>query len=162
MLSVTLTRYPVSTLPPAPAVTALERSAQNMDIPAYWKIFRDENNLVGVEIEIPESEDRSELGAEIVILDDAGILSEATDLYPGIEATRHGFIPIGGCSIGSGDPYFIRTSEGAGGALYRIYHDKVFEDEFPEAQAVTKVLERFDDILRFRINQAEQVGAQNP
>ncbi len=133
-----------------------------MDIPAYWKIFRDENNLVGAEIEIPESEDCSELGAEIEILDDAGILTEATDLYPGVEAARHGFIPIGGCLIGSGDQYFIRTSEGAGGSLYRIFHDLVFEDDFPEAEAVTKVLERFDDLIRFQSNQAEQGGAPNP
>jgi len=127
-----------------------------MEIPTYWKQFRDEHNLTGVEIEVPESEDCSELGAEIEILDDAGILSEATDLYPGIEAARHGFIPVGGCSIGSGDPYFIRSSEGAGGSLYRIFHDMVFENDFPEAKAVTKVLERFDDLLRFRNNQAEQ------
>lgn len=123
-----------------------------MEIPAYWKTFRDGNNLIGAELEIPESEDRSELGAEIEIMDDAGILSEATDLYPGIEAVRHGFIPVGGCSIGSGAPYFIRSTEGAGGSLYRIYHDMVFENTFPETEAVTLVLERFDDLLRFRNN----------
>jgi hypothetical protein len=127
-----------------------------MKIPTYWTKFRDEHNLVGVEFEIPESEDRSELGANIEILDDAGILSEATELYPGIEAARHGFVPIGGCLIGLGDPYFIRSSEGAGGALYRIFHDMVFDDDFPESEAVTLVLERFEDLLRFRNTQAEQ------
>lgn len=121
-----------------------------MEIPAYWKKFRDEHNLVGAEIEVPESEDRSELGAEIEIFDDAGILSEATELYPGIEAARHGFIPVGGCSIGSGDPYFIRFTEGAEGSLYRIYHDMVFDDTFPETEAVALVLERFDALLHFR------------
>ena len=127
-----------------------------MEIPTYWKNFRDEHNLDGAEIEIPEAEDHSELGAEIEIFSDEGILSEANDLYPGIEATRHGFIPVGGCSIGSGDPYFIRSTEGAGGSLYRIYHDMVFEDDFPEAEAVTLVLDRFEDLLRFRNNRANK------
>jgi hypothetical protein len=128
-----------------------------MEIPTYWKKFRDEHNLVGAEIEIPETEDRSELGAEIEIFSDAGILSEANELYPGIEGARHGFIPVGGCSIGSGDPYFIRSTDGVGGSLYRIYHDMIFEDDFPEAEAVTLVLDRFEDLLRFRKNQANRV-----
>lgn len=123
-----------------------------MEIPAYWKKFRDDNSLGAFEIEIPESEDRSEVGAVIEILDDTGILSEATDLYPGIEAARHGFIPVGGCSIGSGDPYFIKETEGPDGSLYRIYHDMVFDDDFPEDEAVALVLERYATILRFRDN----------
>lgn len=132
-----------------------------MEIPAYWKKFRDENNLAGAEFVVTESEDRSELGAEIEILDDAGILLEATELYPGIEAIRHGFFPVGGCSIGTGDPYFIRLSEGADGSLYRIFHDMVFEDDFPETEAVTKVLDRFDDLLRHRNKQGEQAVTPN-
>ena len=129
-----------------------------MNIPTYWKEFRNKHNLVGAEIEIPEADDRSTIGAEIEIFDDDGIRSEANDLYPGIEALKHGFIPVGGCLIGSGDPYFIQSSEGIEGSLYRIYHDTVFEDDFPEAEAVAIVLERFSDLLHF---QAEQGGGGN-
>lgn len=128
-------------------------SSNPMEIPAYWKKFRDEHNLAGVQFVVPDSEDRSALGADIEILDDAGILSEAIGLYPGIEAVRHGFVPVGGCSIGSGDPYFIRIAEGSDGSLYRIFHDMVFDDDFPEAEAVTRVLDRFDELPRFQKNQ---------
>lgn len=121
-----------------------------MEIPAYWQKFRDQHSLARTLIQVPEDDDQSGLGAEINIFGDDEMIEEATQLYPGIEAAKHGFFPVGGCDIGLGDPYFIRVDEGRDGRLYRIYHDAVSEGDFSEAEAVVIVLERYEDLLSFR------------
>ena len=93
-------------------------------IPEYWKSFVEKHSLEGKEIEIPEDIDLSELGANFVILDELDIQKESEDLYPGIVVAKEGFVPVGGCLEGSGDPYFINLNDGAEGPLYRIYHDR--------------------------------------
>jgi hypothetical protein len=47
-------------------------------------------------------------------------LSEATEAYPGKLASKRGYVPIGDCLMGSGDPYFYRNEDGA---VVRIPHD---------------------------------------
>jgi hypothetical protein len=48
------------------------------------------------------------------------MIREAKDSYPGIAALPLGYVPIGNCGRGSGDPYFYRASDGA---IVRIPHD---------------------------------------
>jgi len=79
-------------------------------IPEYWKLFVKQHALEGKEIEISEEDDLSELGAFFEILDDFDIKKESEDLYPGIVVAKDGFVPVGGCREGSGDPYFIKMS----------------------------------------------------
>jgi hypothetical protein len=122
-------------------------------IPQYWKSFVKQNSLVWKEIEIPEHVDMTEAGAEFEILDEEGICREAEDLYPGIAVSKDGFVPVGGCSIGTGDPYFINQYDGLGGPLYRIYHDMVGEDGYDRDEAVDVVIENYTEILKYVITE---------
>ena len=80
----------------------------SLEIPEYWRQFRDSSNLLNLEVEIPEAEDLSGVGADIEFFADDSILSELNEAYPGIVVQKDGFLPVGGCQIGTGDPYFIR------------------------------------------------------
>ena len=118
--------------------------------PAYWKAFVESEGLIGNHTTIPEEEDRSGVGADINWFDDEGSRSEKEDFYPGIAVAKDGFIPVGGCDIGSGDPYFICVLDGVGGPLYRIYHDAVREDGYNRDEAVAVVLSDYREIGRFK------------
>lgn len=69
--------------------------------------------LAGLRFSIPDTADESGLGVEMQWLTAPEILSEATDVYPGILASKLGFVPVGMCLAGSGDPYFYRNADGA-------------------------------------------------
>jgi hypothetical protein len=118
-------------------------------IPLYWQEFIENNALRGKEIEIPENVDLTEIGAEIEILDEEGIRQETEELYPGIIVSKDGFIPIGACSIGTGDQYFINLNDGARGPLYRIYHDMVGDDGYDKNEAVNIVLKDYTEIIKY-------------
>jgi len=120
-------------------------------MPAYWKSFVEENDLVGKEFSVPPESDLSGVGADIVILDEQGIKSEQTELYPGIAVAKDGFIPVGGCTVGCGDPYFINERDGEGGALYRVYHDEVSEEGYDAARAVVIVLNNYRELLNYAV-----------
>lgn len=91
--------------------------------PSHWVEFLDKNNLAGLSFCVPEENDESGIGADLklMILQDA--IQEATEFYPGIAAYPSGYIPVEMCLVGSGDPYFIRSTDTEPGPLYRIYHD---------------------------------------
>ena len=121
-----------------------------MSQPIYWKSFVESERLVGKHTTIPEEEDLSRLGADIQWFDDEGSRLEKEDFYPGIAVSNDGFIPVGGCNIGSGDPYFICEKDGVGGPLYRIYHDVVREDGYCREDAVAIVLQSYQSIAKFK------------
>lgn len=118
-------------------------------MPPYWTNFLAAHRLLGREARIPVSADRSAVGAEIGFLDEAGSRSEALDFYPGLAVSADGFIPVGECLLGSGDPYFIQISDGEGGPLYRIYHDAVSAEGYDRSTAVAIVLDDYRDLLRY-------------
>ena len=117
--------------------------------PQYWKDFLDQSGLAGRDFEVPEEEDQSGLGAEIVLMDEPSAKEEADECYPGIVVVKDGFIPVGSCSLGSGDPYFINENDGVGGALYRIYHDMVGDDGYDRAEAVVVVLKSYTELPKY-------------
>ncbi len=121
-----------------------------MTQPFYWQSFIESEGLVGKLTTIPEEEDLSRLGADICWFDDENSRLEQEDFYPGITVSNDGFIPVGGCNIGSGDPYFICEKDGADGPLYRIYHDAVREDGYCREDAVAIVLQNYRSILKFK------------
>jgi len=118
-------------------------------MPPYWKAFVEGHQLIGRELSLPAEADLSGIGAEIELLDEQGVRSEQMNHYPGIAVAAAGFVPVGGCSSGSGDPYFIRLRDGEGGPLYRIYHDEVSEDGYDEARAVAIVLADYRNLLNY-------------
>ncbi len=120
-------------------------------MPPYWKKFIENEGLIYKETEIPALADLSGVGGCIEWLDDEGSRSEREDSYPGIAVTKFGYFPVGGCSIGTGDPYFVRESDGEGGPLYRIYHDEVSEDGFVSPNAIVIVLSDYRDLAKFKI-----------
>lgn len=122
--------------------------------PYYWKEFLDSAGIQRIEIHIPASDDLSQIddeGIDIYIFDEAMSGEEADKYYPGIGVKKDGFIPVAGCQLGTGDPYFINTNEGKGGALYRIYHNKVFDENYDSEKAIDKVLNNYEDLLKYKI-----------
>jgi hypothetical protein len=118
-------------------------------MPPYWFSFVQRHGLIGRELSVPEECDCSGVGAEIEILDESGIQSEQSDLYPGIAVAEAGYVPVGGCNIGTGDPYFISTRDGEGGPLYRIYHDEVVDEHFDATKAIVVVLKDYRELLNY-------------
>jgi hypothetical protein len=78
------------------------------------------NPIIGVSLSLRNEDDESGLGAELQWMNADQMISEATETYPGITAAMRGYVPIGMCLEGSGDPYFWRVSDGA---IVRIPHD---------------------------------------
>jgi len=118
-------------------------------MPPYWQKFLQQHRLVGREFSIPIESDLSGVGAEIEILDEHGIHAEQTKLYPGIGVAEAGFVPVGGCCIGTGDQYFINSNDGEGGPLYRIYHEEVAYETYDPARAIAVVLKDYTELLKY-------------
>lgn len=93
--------------------------------PAHWSDFLKTHALHGACFAVPEAVDPSGLGAELQLLTEAQAREEAEDCYPGLAVRAAGYVPVGMCLLGSGDPYFLRAQDGPGGALYRIRHDAI-------------------------------------
>lgn len=120
-------------------------------IPKFWIKFLDENALRGVECEIPKDADLSQLdGGCLEVFDETNILDEANNFYPGLVVKNDGYIPVAGCSHGSGDPYFININDGEFGPLYRIYHDDVHDDSYDKNQAIEVVLANYKLLAEFK------------
>ena len=105
--------------------------------------------MVGREFSIPEEIDLSGLGVDLEVFSEESSIQEATEYWPGIGVLSDGYIPIAGCLIGTGDPYFIMPAEGVGGKLYRIYHDEVSDKGYNPKSAITIVLESYEEILNY-------------
>ncbi|WP_421976021.1 hypothetical protein [Roseivirga seohaensis] len=120
-------------------------------IPKYWIDFLEANHLHGIHIEIPDDNDLSEIGATFKLMNEQNCMEEMQSFYPGILVKHKGYIPIGSCSNGSGDPYFINSNDGPNGKLYRIYHDEVIDQNYNSDSAITIVLTKYEDILKFKV-----------
>ena len=89
--------------------------------------------LAGTTFYLSEDEDLSEIGVEMQWMSPEESLDEISNAYPGIDAHKKGYIPVGICLVGSGDPYFIKTNS-SGFALVRIPHDACRGGELDETQ----------------------------
>jgi hypothetical protein len=60
------------------------------------------------------------------------MIREACDLEPGFTVVRAGFIPFGGCAIGTGDPFFFDMRSGSNDPpIVRVPHDYAGGDTYP-------------------------------
>ncbi len=118
-------------------------------IPEYWTQFMTLHNIEGKEYELSEARDLSGVGAIIEILCQDDIKIEATEYWPGIGVLNDGYVPIGHCAVGTGDPYFINVHDGANGKLYRICHDMVTASGYNASEAIAVVLSQYEDLLRY-------------
>lgn len=99
--------------------------------------------VVGTRLSLSPGEDLSGLGAEIQLMDETQIASEARECYPGITALKRGYVPFGICAEGSGDPYFLRIGDAV---VVRIPHDATTEEELDESQIEVVALS-FEDLV---------------
>jgi len=115
-------------------------------IPEYWQNFIAKNEIVGSDFEISEEDDLSDMGADLRIMNIEQCISEATECYPGIAAIKENYVPVAMCLSGSGDYYYIRSTEGENGSLYRIYHDAVNDEDIIN-DGIEKVLNSYASLL---------------
>lgn len=85
----------------------------------------------------------------MLVFTDVQIVAEATKYFPGIAAVKSGYVPVGGCEWGSGDPFFVRAVDGPGGALYQIDHEAVAGDETLIEEGVEVVLGAFARLVEY-------------
>jgi len=111
--------------------------------------------MQGASCKIPPEADLSNIdeeGPDLYIMDEAMSLQESTEYYPGIGVRNHGYIPVAGCEIGSGDPYFININDGENGPLYCIFHDEVFDENYDPEKAIVKVLDNYQDLAKYKVS----------
>ena len=116
-------------------------------LPQYWIDFLNSNNLRGKDCRFGENVDESGIGAALFIFTEEQAIDEAVNFYPGIVVAPDGYVPVAGCLKGSGDPYFIKASDGATGRLYRVYHDTVSAKEYDSEDAIAVVLQNYELLL---------------
>ncbi|MCG8208207.1 hypothetical protein [Tenacibaculum finnmarkense] len=97
---------------------------------------------------INEEEDLSELGVELQWFSPSEMIEEAYDSYPGICAIKEGYLPLGKCMEGSGDPYFIKNVK-EDYNIYRVPHDAIINevlkiDEIELVCALSVLLQKID------------------
>jgi hypothetical protein len=104
--------------------------------------------LVGTEFSLSEDEDESGLGVDMKWLSPDQIISETVEAYPGILAGAAGYLPVGSCLAGSGDPYFLKTGSGDDPPLVRIPHEAADADGHLDVGLIEQVSPRLSDFLR--------------
>lgn len=117
--------------------------------PPEYRQFLETNALTGKPVEISAEDDLSGVGASIELFNEADAVSEANEFYPGLVVKADGYVPIAGCAEGSGDPYFIRLQDQQPGPVYRIYHDSVHDQSYEPSQAIARVLNSYEDLLKY-------------
>ena len=109
--------------------------------------------LIGVSFTLSEELDESRLGVEMKWLTPTGMVEEAYLFYPGILVLQLGYLPIGTCLTGSGDPYFLKmTIDNDDPPLVRIPHDNILDenDQLDESkfEPVSFSLSRFLELCQ--------------
>jgi hypothetical protein len=78
--------------------------------------------ICGVELEWPDPNNAEE-SVGIEWMDVRNMRSEMLECYPGLAIRERGYTCIGGCTLGSGDQYYICNDDGDDPPVYQIYHD---------------------------------------
>ena len=117
-------------------------------LPAYLLDWLGSYPLVGTEFSLSEEEDESGLGVEMQWLTPAQMISETIDTYPGIVAVPLGYLPVGMCLVGSGDPYFLKINPGDDPPVVRIPHEAADADGNLNSDLIEQVTPRLSDFLR--------------
>jgi len=96
------------------------------NLPDWYRDLLAAVPLIGLElgVNVPDSEPDDET-SWLEWLGPGSIRSESLELYPGIAVLQHGFLCVGGCSHGTGDQYFLKTTLGDDPPLVQIDHEIV-------------------------------------
>lgn len=114
-----------------------------LNLPTSFALLLTSQPLVGLTFLLDDNTDESGLGAEFKWMTADQMIDEATEAYPGIAAVPRGFLPVGVCLEGSGDPYFLRLEDGA---VVRIPHDAVIDEDLDIGQ-VERVVSSVDHLI---------------
>jgi hypothetical protein len=117
--------------------------------PQYWIDFLEREGLVNRDVEIPEDRDLSGFGADMRFCTSNESIDEAENYQPGITVAPLGYVPVGHCLFGSGDPYFINSNDGKNGALYRVCHEYADQEPLNMERLVELVLKNYEDALLY-------------
>ncbi len=117
-------------------------------IPEWFISILQEFPLINVNFVLSEEDDESEMEVDMRWLDASGIVSEAIEAYPGKLVNNLGYLPIGSCLQGSGDPYFLKISGNTDPAVFRILHDEIDGDHIEDSafERVSSSLSKFFEI----------------
>jgi hypothetical protein len=121
----------------------IERLRRALPMPVALAEILERWPLAGLRLSLAEDVDRSGYGVELQWMDVDEMLSEATETYPGLVAVGRGYVPIGICLEGSGDPYCYRSRDGA---IVRVPHDAATESDLDEDQ-VEVVADSIEQLL---------------
>jgi hypothetical protein len=93
-------------------------------LPDWYRSLLATVPLIGLELGVvaPELEADGEI-SWLRWLDPGSMYSESLELHPGIEVLGHGYLCVAGCSHGTGDQYFLKTTSGDDPPLVQIAHD---------------------------------------
>jgi hypothetical protein len=104
----------------------LDRLSRDLgaNLPDWYRDLLAAVPLIGLElgVSVPDSEPDDET-SWLEWLGPGSIHSESLELYPGIAVLQHGFLCVGGCSHGTGDQYFLKTTLGDDPPLVQIDHE---------------------------------------
>ncbi|MDA7747409.1 hypothetical protein N8878_08810, partial [Psychromonas sp.] len=106
-------------------------------------------DLIGSEIEFswPNQDD---LDCVIEIMNENDSINEATEACPGVFVLADGYIPVGNCSFGSGDQFFINKHDGPNGALYKIDHERVSNKGYSKDEAIEVMLNSYRELINYK------------
>lgn len=102
--------------------------------------------LAGVGFSLNEDHDESGIGAEVIWLTPEQIVSESVECEPGMSVLSYGFLAVGACAEGSGDPYFLDLRNSSDDPpLVRIPHDYAVSVPYPldKIEVVTSSMSEF-------------------
>lgn len=90
--------------------------------------------LAGSRLSLSPDADLSGYGVELIWLTPKQMVSELLEAEPGLTAGKSGFVPMGACAKGSGDPYFfdLRGADRDDPPVVRLMHDMAGDDFYPE------------------------------
>src|SRR5262245_56616592 len=80
--------------------------------------------LAGAHFSLSANDDRSGLGADVIWLTPAQMVSESCECQPGLSMRALAFLSIGACAVGSGDFYYLDLRNGSDDpSVVRVPHD---------------------------------------
>lgn len=102
------------------------------------------DHVIGVRFQLDSSD-----AGEVVLrwLTPMMIVDEATRAFPGSAVVANGYIPIGSCLRGSGDPYFLGLDGSDDPPLVRICHDCITPDGRPFGKWREVVTDHISDFI---------------
>lgn len=111
------------------------------------------HRLIGMHFSLDETKDPTGLGVSLIWMSPEQMFSEALEAEPGRSVISKGFVPIGLCATGSGDPYFLDLrSVTDDPPIVRVPHEFATEVEYPEQSIEPVGLSLSEFILKSEIS----------